>query len=113
MPSVGLPEILIILAIVLLLFGANKLPDLARSMGRSARIFKSEVKEMRREDMEDPVTQPGQQQIAAQPSQYPAQPNNPNDVANPGYPVNPANQETRSAAQPDDFWDRPENQPRR
>lgn len=35
---------LIILAIVLLLFGAARLPKLAKSVGQSARIFKSEVK---------------------------------------------------------------------
>lgn len=42
----GLREILIILLVILLLFGAKKLPELARSVGRSMRIFKSEVKEM-------------------------------------------------------------------
>ena len=36
---------LIILAVLLLLFGATKLPALARSVGQSARIFKSEVRE--------------------------------------------------------------------
>ena len=36
-------EPLIILLIVLILFGATRLPGLARSMGRSARIFKDEV----------------------------------------------------------------------
>lgn len=41
---------LIILAIVLLLFGATRLPKLARSLGESARIFKSEVKTMRDDD---------------------------------------------------------------
>lgn len=35
---------LIILAVLLLLFGATKLPALARSVGQSARIFKSEVR---------------------------------------------------------------------
>ncbi len=34
--------------VLLLLFGAKRLPDAARSLGRSMRIFKSEVKEMRR-----------------------------------------------------------------
>ncbi|WP_342319728.1 Sec-independent protein translocase subunit TatA [Corynebacterium mayonis] len=53
MPNLGWTEILIILVIILLLFGANKLPDLARSMGRSARIFKSEVKEMSKDDQLD------------------------------------------------------------
>jgi sec-independent protein translocase protein TatA len=36
---------LILLAVVLLFFGASKLPNLARSVGQSARIFKSEVRE--------------------------------------------------------------------
>ena len=47
MPNIGWTELIIVIFLVLLLFGANKLPDLARSMGRSARIFKSEVKEMK------------------------------------------------------------------
>lgn len=38
-------EWLIILAIVLVLFGGKKLPDLARGVGRSMRIFRSEVKD--------------------------------------------------------------------
>ncbi|HWU32784.1 MAG TPA: twin-arginine translocase TatA/TatE family subunit [Marmoricola sp.] len=36
-------DLLIILAIVVLLFGSTKLPELARGMGRSIRIFKSEM----------------------------------------------------------------------
>ncbi len=43
-------EWLILLAIVLLLFGARRLPDLARSVGRSMRIFRSEVKDPGAED---------------------------------------------------------------
>jgi sec-independent protein translocase protein TatA len=38
-------EWLILLAIVLLLFGARRLPDLARSVGRSLRIFRAEIKD--------------------------------------------------------------------
>ena len=53
MPNIGWTELIIVIFLVLLLFGANKLPDLARSMGRSARIFKSEVNEMRNEDKTD------------------------------------------------------------
>ena len=46
---------LILLLILLLLFGATKLPRLARSLGESARIFKSEVKTMQDKDQdEDP-----------------------------------------------------------
>lgn len=44
MPNLRPQEILIILLIVLLLFGGKKLPDLARGLGRSLRIFKAEVK---------------------------------------------------------------------
>jgi sec-independent protein translocase protein TatA len=39
-------HILILLIVVLVLFGAKRLPDSARSLGRSMRIFKSEIKEM-------------------------------------------------------------------
>jgi len=38
-------HLIIILAIVLLLFGAPKLPALARSLGQSMKIFKSEIKD--------------------------------------------------------------------
>ena len=43
--SLGLPEIIIILAIVLLLFGAKRLPEMARSLGRSSKEFKKGMKE--------------------------------------------------------------------
>jgi len=42
--------IIILVIIVLLLFGAPKLPGLARSVGQSMRIFKSEVKQMKDDD---------------------------------------------------------------
>lgn len=41
---------LLILAVILLLFGAAKLPALAKSMGQSARVFKGEMKAMKEED---------------------------------------------------------------
>ena len=40
MRNFGMPELLVILFVVLLLFGARKLPDLARSLGRSLSEFK-------------------------------------------------------------------------
>lgn len=46
MPNLGAPEILIILFIIMLLFGANKLPELARSVGKSARVLRSEIREL-------------------------------------------------------------------
>jgi sec-independent protein translocase protein TatA len=42
--GLGTPELLIILAIVVLVFGASKLPELARGSGRALRIFKAETK---------------------------------------------------------------------
>lgn len=49
----GWPHLLVILAIVLLMFGAPKLPGLARSLGQSMRIFRSEVKTMKDESGND------------------------------------------------------------
>lgn len=48
---------LIILAVILLLFGAAKLPALAKSMGQSARVFKGEMKAMKDEDVADGTAQ--------------------------------------------------------
>jgi sec-independent protein translocase protein TatA len=42
--DLGTPELLIILVIVILVFGASKLPELARGSGRALRIFKTETK---------------------------------------------------------------------
>jgi len=41
----GLPEILVILAIILLLFGGRKIPELARGLGEGIRNFRSGMKE--------------------------------------------------------------------
>ena len=43
-------EIIIVLALLLLLFGAKRLPDAARGLGRSLRIFKAETKGLRDDD---------------------------------------------------------------
>ena len=56
--SFGPGEMIFIVALVVLLFGvfgAKRLPDAARSIGRSMRIFKSEVKEMRKDDSDATV----------------------------------------------------------
>ena len=46
-------HLVIILALILLLFGAAKLPALAKSMGQSARVFKGEMKAMKSDDATD------------------------------------------------------------
>jgi sec-independent protein translocase protein TatA len=48
--GLGTPELLIILAVLVLLFGASKLPDLARGSGRALRIFKAETKGLMSDD---------------------------------------------------------------
>ncbi|MFG2832015.1 Sec-independent protein translocase subunit TatA [Streptomyces sp. NPDC048434] len=50
------PEIILILVVIVLLFGAKKLPDMARSLGKSARILKSEAKAMKKEGETDGAT---------------------------------------------------------
>lgn len=45
-------EIILILLVVLLLFGAKRLPDAARGLGRSLRIFKAETKGLRDEEQD-------------------------------------------------------------
>ncbi len=50
MPNLRPIEIILIVLVVLLLFGARRLPELARSVGRSLKIFKSEVKDLREDD---------------------------------------------------------------
>ncbi|WEG10577.1 Sec-independent protein translocase subunit TatA [Microbacterium horticulturae] len=50
MGAFGWPHLLIILAVILLLFGAAKLPALAKSLGQSARVFKGEMKAMKDDD---------------------------------------------------------------
>jgi len=50
MGAFGWPHLLIILAVILLIFGAAKLPALAKSMGQSARVFRSEMKAMKDDD---------------------------------------------------------------
>ncbi len=53
MPNLGGPELLIILAIVLLLFGATRLPKLGRGLGQSIRGFKKGLNEENPDEVED------------------------------------------------------------
>jgi len=54
---------LILIVIVLLLFGAKRLPDLAKSVGQSLKIFKNEIKDLTEDSTakstEAPAAQPG------------------------------------------------------
>jgi sec-independent protein translocase protein TatA len=63
--GLGAPEIAIILVILVLLFGAKKLPELARGSGRALRIFKAETKGLL-DDEDDKLKTEEQRQIDAQ-----------------------------------------------
>jgi sec-independent protein translocase protein TatA len=45
MGTLGLPELLVILAIVFIIFGANRLPGLGRGIGSAIKNFKNEMKD--------------------------------------------------------------------
>src|SRR3712207_1783530 len=65
MGNLGPTEIILILLVLVLLFGAKKLPELARGSGRALRIFKAETKGLMDED-DDKLKTEEQRQIDAQ-----------------------------------------------
>jgi len=58
--EIGPMEIILILAVLVLLFGAKKLPELARGSGRALRIFKAETKGLIDDDETDAPNQPAE-----------------------------------------------------
>ena len=75
-------ELIVILAVILLLFGAKRLPDAARGLGRSMRIFKSEIKAAQDEDGNSPP-----QQIQATTDEVRSNPVPPTPAAQPTTPT--------------------------
>ncbi|MGW6390792.1 Sec-independent protein translocase subunit TatA [Streptomyces sp. NPDC055103] len=69
MGRLGPTEIILILVVIILLFGAKKLPDMARSLGKSARILKSEAKAMKSDDQQSAPADPPQAGTGAQDQQ--------------------------------------------
>ena len=53
MGRIGIPELLIVLAIVILIFGANRLPELGRGIGKGIRNFKDATRNADSEKDED------------------------------------------------------------
>jgi sec-independent protein translocase protein TatA len=56
--SFGGQEIVVILAVVLLLFGAKRLPDLARSLGQGVNEFRKSVREISEDSDNPPPSNP-------------------------------------------------------
>jgi sec-independent protein translocase protein TatA len=80
MPSIGWPEIIIVLVILLVIFGPKRLPHLGKSIGQSVRGFKSGIsgqeEDEKKEELETPPAQLNQAQTnaPAQPVPQPVQP---------------------------------------
>ncbi|NYH54715.1 MULTISPECIES: Sec-independent protein translocase subunit TatA [Nocardiopsis] len=86
------PTIAILVILAILLFGAKKLPDLARSLGRSARILKAESKGLIDEENDTEEAKDAQHQQASSPQQNAsAEPQQPQQQPQ-GYPQLPAGQ---------------------
>ena len=56
LPTLGAPELIIALVVILLLFGAKRIPELARGLGSGVREFKAGTKEGQLEDKKDKET---------------------------------------------------------
>ena len=50
--GVGIPELIIILVIILLLFGASRLPEIGRGLGKGIKNFKDSTRESTKDDVE-------------------------------------------------------------
>lgn len=73
MGNIGATEIILILLVLILLFGARKLPELARGSGRALRIFKAETKGLVDDDETKPVEEE-RRGLESGPSAEPATP---------------------------------------
>lgn len=74
-------EIILILAVVLILFGAKKLPELAKGLGSGIKEFKKATREVQDEITSAADEQPPQKRVA--PPSAPTQAQNPNPPQNP------------------------------
>jgi sec-independent protein translocase protein TatA len=91
MGSLGPTEIILIILVIVLLFGAKKLPELARGSGRALRIFKAETKGLVDDD-EDVTTDPHGRSLPPGTAQA---------TQNPTTPVTPATPVTPPVVRPE------------
>jgi sec-independent protein translocase protein TatA len=91
--DIGPWEIALVLIVLVLLFGAKKLPDLARGSGRALRIFKAETKGLMDDDDDD--APPARQQPPQQLTQDVAQPQtDPGQQTAPAQPLPPSHRDS-------------------
>ena len=89
MPNIGSAELVIILLLILVLFGAKRLPGAARSLGQSMRIFKAETKGLR-SDSDTDIEPTGVSK---------AEPTPPGTPVAPSTPATPATEQQRPPQQ--------------
>ena len=86
--DIGIPELLIILAVVMLLFGAGKISSLGKDLGTSVKEFRKAIKDEDAEKAQPaPQATPTYQVLDAQPQQYVAQPQPPPYAPPPAAPT--------------------------
>lgn len=70
----GWPHLLIIAVLIIILFGAKRMPDAARGIGKSMRIFKAETRGMQEDEAANPTGAPAPQPTPPQQLAAPQQP---------------------------------------
>jgi sec-independent protein translocase protein TatA len=87
--GIGAPEIIIICIVLLILFGAKKLPDFARGSGRALRIFKAETKGLMDDDEDNEMPSTAQSQTTPPPSAQAQETQQRQIESTPAAPVTP------------------------
>jgi sec-independent protein translocase protein TatA len=66
MMGIGFPELMIILVIIMIIFGAGKLPEIGSAFGRSIKNFKSSMKEAEAEELAEESSSVNQQEVTSE-----------------------------------------------
>ena len=80
-------QIVLLVILVILLFGAKRLPELAKSVGQSLKIFKSEVKDLRDDDAPAGPSTPASGYPAGRPADRPLEHPSEQPTTHPVAPV--------------------------
>jgi sec-independent protein translocase protein TatA len=107
MGSLGVPELIIIFFVVLLVFGAKRIPEIARGLGQGIRQFKDATSDIKRElDVEDTRSAAPQRRVEP-PREAPL----PQYQAPQQQPVSRPDPYARPAVEPDAYAPRPQEPP--
>jgi sec-independent protein translocase protein TatA len=105
MPDLGIGEILVVALLVLALFGYKRLPDAARSLGRSLRVFRAETRGLREGDVRGRAEAASVRGPLGEPAERPAADGTAKQPAADGADSEPAGTDPqRPAPQPPAQW---------